>query len=186
MLHAADGLARGRLLIVTERTARLDHLLREEISAIIDREISDPRIGFVTITRVDVAADLGHANVWVSAIGSPVERRASLHALGRAMPYVRHRLGGLHLKRIPRLHVREDDSAERGTRVMRILHELELGSRDPAADEPEALPTPGPARSEPLAEPARAGRAARPRQPRGPLGASGSGERRPRRRGSPG
>lgn len=167
---------------MTERTARLDHLLREEISAIIDREISDPRIGFVTITRVDVSADLGHANVWVSAIGSPAERRESLHALGRAMPYVRHRLGGLHLKRIPRLHVREDDSAERGTRVMRILHELELGSPDSATDEPEALPTPGPARSEPLAEPAPAERAARPRQARGRVGPSGSGDRRQPRR----
>ena len=46
---------------MSERTARLDELLREEISAIISREIADPRIGFVTVTSVDVAPDLAHA-----------------------------------------------------------------------------------------------------------------------------
>ena len=133
---------------MSERTRRVDHLLREEISAIIRRELHDPRVGFVTITGVDVTADLHHATVWASVIGDDTERRATLQVLGRAMPFVRHQLGALRLRRIPELHLREDDTAERGTRVMQLLEQIEsagpedsvLESRD-VAGLPE-LPTP--------------------------------------------
>jgi hypothetical protein len=93
---------------------------------------------------VDVAPDLGHATVWVSVIGDEATRRTSLRALGRAMPFVRHRLGDLRLKRIPELHLRHDDSAERGTRVLRLIDELtdaESGPPDPVAPL-ESLPAP--------------------------------------------
>jgi ribosome-binding factor A len=115
---------------VSERIRRVDHLLQEEISAIIRREVHDPRVGFVTITGVDVTPDLRHATVWASIIGSPAERRATLQVLGRAMPYVRHHLGVLRLKRIPELHLREDDSAERGTRVMQLIEQVSGGSAE--------------------------------------------------------
>ena len=120
---------------MSQRTERLDELLREEISAIVAREIADPRIGFVTVTKVDVDRELSHATVWVSVIGDQPTRQASLRALGRAMPFVRHRLGHLRLKRIPELHVKEDDSAERGTRVLQILDDIEHGLGDGAKDE---------------------------------------------------
>ena len=110
---------------MSERSRRVDHLLQEEISAIVQREVHDPRVGFVTVTSVETAPDLRHATVWVSIIGSDEERRATLEALGRAMPFVRHRLGGLRLKRIPELHLREDDSAQRGTRVMQLLEQVD-------------------------------------------------------------
>jgi ribosome-binding factor A len=140
---------------MSERTARLDELLREEISAIIGREIADPRVGFVTVTSVDVAPDLAHATVWVSVIGDPQARRQSVRALGRAMPFVRHRLGSLRLKRIPELHVREDDTAERGTRVLRILEELEHGDApaEAPAETPVVLPMPAPLRGVPEPRP---------------------------------
>ena len=67
-------------------TARLDELLREEISEVIRREVDDPRIGFVTITDVEVSPDLRHANVWVSVIGTADERKQSLRALSRRCP----------------------------------------------------------------------------------------------------
>jgi ribosome-binding factor A len=127
---------------VTDRTRRLDELLREEISTIVAREIADPRVGFVTITDVEVSPDLRHASVWVSVIGSDAERRQTLKALGRAMPFVRHRLGQLRLKRIPELHLKEDRTAERGTRVMRILDELGQGADGVLPQLPETLPTP--------------------------------------------
>jgi ribosome-binding factor A len=110
---------------MSERTRRIDHLLREEISAIIRREIHDPRVGFVTITGVDVTPDLRHATVWASVIGDAQERRATIQVLGRAMPFVRHQLGPLRLRRIPDLHLREDDTAQRGTRIMQLLDQLE-------------------------------------------------------------
>ena len=128
---------------MSERTKRLDELLREEISTIVAREIADPRVGFVTITDVEVSPDLRHANVWVSVIGSEEERRLTLKALGRAMPFVRHRLGQLRLRRIPELHLKDDRTAERGTRVMRILGDLEEGRDPDDAPMPETLPTPG-------------------------------------------
>ena len=127
---------------MSERTARLDELLREEISSVITREVDDPRIGFLTITDVEVSPDLAHANVWVSVIGSTEEKKQTLRALSHAMPFVRQRLGKLRLKRIPNLHVREDATAARGTRILQILDELEQGHDGPVPDLPETLPTP--------------------------------------------
>lgn len=128
----------------TARTRRIDALLQEEISELLRREVQDPRVGFVTITDVDTSPDLGHARVWVSIIGSDAERQVTLRGLERAMPFVRRRLGErLRLKRIPELAVRDDRTAERGTRVMHILQELEEGRT--AEEIAESLPTPTPA-----------------------------------------
>jgi ribosome-binding factor A len=139
---------------VSERTARLDELLREEISGIISREIQDPRIGFVTVTDVEVTRDLSHATVWVSVIGGPDDRRD-------AMPFVRRRLGELRLKRIPMLHLKHDDTAERGTRLLQILEDLEQGDETDGLQPGETLPTPGPAREPVEAVPPPQGKAAR-------------------------
>ena len=131
---------------MSERTKQLDELFRQEIAEIVTREVADPRIGFATITVVETSPDLRHAQVWVSVIGQPKERDITIEALGRAMPFVRRELGRrLRLKRIPELHVRLDDTAERGTRVLRLLHELEEGAA-PEPDLPvgESLPTPVP------------------------------------------
>jgi ribosome-binding factor A len=131
---------------MTQRTDRIDQQLREEIGAILVREISDPRIGFATITDVETVPDLSHAKVWVSVIGQPAERKATLRALAHAMPYVRHQLGTrLHLRRIPELHVELDETAQRGTRLLKLLEELESGRMpDPSAPVAESLPTPVP------------------------------------------
>jgi ribosome-binding factor A len=106
--------------------------------------VADPRIGFATITSVETTPDLRHARVWVSVIGQPAEREATVAALRRAMPFVRHELGTrLRIRRIPELHVQLDDTAERGTRVLQLLSELESGVT-PRTDAPvgESLPTP--------------------------------------------
>ena len=131
---------------MTARTEQLDQLLRQEIAEIVTREVADPRIGFATITDVETSPDLRHAQVWVSVIGQPNERDTTIAALGRAMPFVRRELGHrLRLKRIPELHVRLDDTAERGTRVLRLLHELEEGTTlEPDLPVGESLPTPVP------------------------------------------
>lgn len=129
---------------MTQRTERIDALLREEIGAILERDLADPAIGFTTVTDVETAPDLSHASVWVSVIGQPAERQASLAALRRALPYVRHLLGKrVRLRRIPELHLRVDETAERGTRVLQLLSELESGEA-PDDDLPsgESLPTP--------------------------------------------
>jgi ribosome-binding factor A len=129
---------------VSQRTDRIDELLRQEIGSVVTRDIQDPRIGFATITKVETTPDLRHARVWVSVIGQPKERSETIAALGRAMPFVRRELGkSLRLKRIPDLHVELDDTAERGTRVLHLLDELGSGVA-PEDDLPlgETLPTP--------------------------------------------
>ena len=114
---------------MSQRTDRIDELLRQEIGAIVVREVADPRIGFATITKVETTPDLRHAKVWVSVIGQPKERTQTIAALARAMPFVRRELGrNLRLKRIPDLHVELDDAAERGTRVLHLLDELSAGT----------------------------------------------------------
>jgi len=108
---------------MTQRTKRVDELLRQEISQILSREIADPEIGFATVTEVETAPDLRHARVWFSVIGQKAERDQTVRALERAMVYVRRQLGTrLRLRRIPELHVRLDDSVERGTRVLQLLN----------------------------------------------------------------
>ena len=152
MLLAADGQPRPEQLEprpgverVSQRTDRIDELLRQEIGDLIAREIADPAVGFATVTDVETAPDLRHARVWVSVIGQPEAREASIQALQRAMPYVRAQLGRrLRLRRIPEFSVRLDESVERGARVLQLLNDIESGeSPDEIGLElGESLPTP--------------------------------------------
>jgi ribosome-binding factor A len=156
----------------TYRRRRIDELLRETIGELLTREVVDPRIGFATVTEVETTPDLGHARVWVSVIGETAERAATIAALERAMVFVRRELGHrLHLRRIPELQVRLDESADRGTRVLRLLADIEAGREPTPLPEGESLPQPVPRRAEPVdataapgsdeAEPAVAGRRGR-------------------------
>jgi len=150
---------------VTARTDRIDELLRQEIGAILAKDVQDPRIGFVTVTDVQTAPDLSTARVFVSVIGQPAERETTMRALNRAMPFVRRELGSrIRLRRIPELQLRADDTAQRGTRVLQLLAELEAGGE---VAEPlpigETLPTPTPGVPIPPAPEARArGRSRKP------------------------
>ena len=131
---------------MTARTDRIDELLRQEITAILAKEVDDPRIGFATITGVETQPDLRHAKVRVSVIGPAAQRHATIVAMGRAMPFVRHELGKrLRLKRIPEFHLELDETLERGTRILHLLDEIEAGHvPDEVAPEGETLPTPTP------------------------------------------
>jgi ribosome-binding factor A len=129
---------------MTQRTQRIDELLRQEIGQALETEVTDPGIGFVTVTRVETSPDLSIARVWCSVIGPTGQRKATLAALRRAMPFVRRRLNAkIRLRRIPELEVRLDDTLERGTRVLHILDQLEHGQIPEDLDTPgESLPTP--------------------------------------------
>ncbi|MFI5258032.1 MAG: 30S ribosome-binding factor RbfA [Candidatus Limnocylindrales bacterium] len=174
---------------MTQRTDRIDELLRQEIGQALEREITDPRIGFVTVTDVETVPDLSRARVWVSIIGTAEQRKESLSALRRAMPFIRRGLGSkIRLRRIPELEVRLDDSIERGTRVLRIINELEAGKNpaDASVGGGESLPTPvarlphaGDSLDEMLAATPPPDSASKPavRRPRG--GGRAGGKRRP-------
>jgi ribosome-binding factor A len=129
---------------MTARTDRIDELFRQEIGAILTKEVDDPRIGFATITGVETQPDLRHAKVRVSVIGPAEERKATIVAMGKAMPFVRHELGKrLRMKRIPEFHLELDETLERGTRILHLLDEIGAG-RAPDDDmrDGESLPTP--------------------------------------------
>ena len=78
---------------MSQRTERVDELLRQEIGALLAKDVADPRIGFATITDVETTPDLRHAKVWVSVIGERGDRDETLRALRAAMPFIRHELG---------------------------------------------------------------------------------------------
>lgn len=167
---------------MTQRTNRVDELFRQEIGQILAREVADPRIGFVTVTDVETDSDLRHARVWVSVIGQRAERDETIAALNRAMSFVRRELGTrLRLKRIPEFHVRLDETAERGTRVLRLLHEIEEGNLPGEDAVPgESLPTPVPRFPQPDDSPDPAALAGPPRDK--PARRRATGPRRENRR----
>jgi len=121
---------------MSQRTDRLDSQIRHELMDLLQREMKDPRLGFATITRVETAGDLGHARVWVSVLGTDIERTRTMDALRVATPWLRRRLGErLTLRHVPELTIRHDDSIESGDRVLRIIQELNDERPDaPAAD----------------------------------------------------
>ena len=104
---------------------------------LLQREMKDPRLGFATITRVATARDLGHARVWVSVLGSEVERERTMDALRVATPWLRRKLGErLSLRHVPELSIREDDSIASGDRVLQIIRELDVQPVEPSPDDP--------------------------------------------------
>ncbi len=108
-----------------KRSRRVQELLLEEISRLVQFELKDPRIGFVTVTGVDLSDNLKHARVYVGIIGSDKEKAESLHGLQSARGFVRTWLGKhLHLKYIPEVEFRLDETAERAQKISKIINEL--------------------------------------------------------------
>ena len=103
---------------------RVNEALREVLSDALV-ELKDPRIGFVTITAVEASPDLRHARVFVSVLGSPRRREASLAGLSAAHGVLQARVGReLRMKRTPQLAFEYDPSVERGVRMSRLIDEL--------------------------------------------------------------
>ena len=110
------------------RPGRLAGQVQEEISEIIQRKIKDPRLGFVTVTRVKLTADLKHASIYVSVLGGEVEQEQSLVCLDSASPFIRSELAKrLRVKHIPDLKFFFDDSAVKGARIEKLLKHLREG-----------------------------------------------------------
>lgn len=108
------------------RPTRVGDQVRDVLSSLLSRgAVHDPGIGFITLTRVQVTADLQHARVFYTSLGEADERRKTAQALTRATPFFRRELGGaLRLRRVPELEFRFDESIERQDRIEQILREL--------------------------------------------------------------
>ena len=118
------------------RTARVGDQIRSELASLLTRDVHDPGIGFLTITRVTVSPDLQQARVYYTTIGDDKERRESARALDRARPFLRRQVGQrLRLKRVPDLTFFFDESIETGDRVERILQDLQTERAGRSASE---------------------------------------------------
>jgi ribosome-binding factor A len=108
-----------------QRPQRVAQLLKEEISAIIQRELRDPRIGFVSVTEVSVTPDLRQAKVFVSIYGDEEGKRANIEALRSAAGRVRAILSRrLEMRYVPHIEFALDESLERGSRVFELLERV--------------------------------------------------------------
>lgn len=107
------------------RTIRLAEQIRIETGGILSRQVHDPGVGFLTLTRVQVTEDLLQARIFYTAMGDPAERKKTARALERALPFIRRALGQrLQLRRVPEITFRYDDSVAHQARVEELLEDI--------------------------------------------------------------
>ena len=107
-----------------KRADRVNALLQRELGTIISEELRDPRIGFSTVTAVEITDDLKTAKVHVSVLGDDEQITSTMKAIEEAKPYLRHELGSrVALRFVPELIFVNDRSAERSARIATLLRE---------------------------------------------------------------
>jgi ribosome-binding factor A len=110
--------------------------IRGELASLLVRDVHDPGIGFVTITRVHVSADIQLARVFYTVLGDDKSRAASAKALERAAPFLRRQIGArLRLKRVPELKFQYDDAVAGQDRIEQLLNEIHAADRGPGEDD---------------------------------------------------
>jgi ribosome-binding factor A len=108
----------------TARMRRVNEVIREVLGAAIATDLKDPRIGFVTITSVETSPDLRHARVFVSVLGTPEEREATLDGLRSAHGVLQGKIADeMRIKRTPTLDFQYDDTIDQGMRITELLDE---------------------------------------------------------------
>ena len=124
---------------MSRRTERLGEEIREEVARIVVSGLKDPRIGFVTIIRVDLTADLRTARVHVGVLGSEADRQKSLAGLQQAAGFIRREIGRrLHVRHTPELIFRYDEGLDATERVARLLEETKAAEGAGGEEEPGA------------------------------------------------
>jgi ribosome-binding factor A len=107
------------------RPERVADQIRAEVSGMIARDLHDPGIGFITITRVQVSPDLHHARVFYTSLGDPAARTNTKRALERASSFMRRQIGQrLRLRRAPELDFVYDESIAQQDRIEQLLQDL--------------------------------------------------------------
>jgi len=113
------------------RRKRLAELLKVEIGTLLLREARDPRLAGVTVTKVEISPDLGHARVYISLVGDQTEKSDALAALDHAHGFLRREIAfRLELRRVPTFSFHFDESMERAERILGILHQIDQTPED--------------------------------------------------------
>jgi ribosome-binding factor A len=111
-----------------QRRQRIDHEMQRVLGTLISQELKDPRLGFTTVTRVEISQDLHHAKVYVSIIGDRHVAKQTMDALHHAARFLRGELGQqIHLRHTPELQFVEDRSTERAINVAKALRDAAAG-----------------------------------------------------------
>ena len=128
------------------RPERVGDQLRSELASLLAREVHDPRIGFVTLTRVSVSPDLQQARVLYTTLGDESVRKQTAKGLERASPFLRRQIGSrLRLKRVPELTFQYDESIAGQDRIEQLLSDIH---RDDVERQAQAAPDSSPDPSE--------------------------------------
>ncbi|MCM3699097.1 30S ribosome-binding factor RbfA [Paenibacillus macerans] len=107
------------------RTGRVGEQIKKELSVLIQKELKDPRIGFVTVTGVDVTSDLSQAKIYLSVFGDDEKKSESLKGLEKANGFLRTELGKrIRLRHTPELIFKIDESIAYGSRIEKLLGEI--------------------------------------------------------------
>ena len=118
------------------RPERVADQIRGELASLLAREVHDPGVGFVTLTRVRVTPDLQQAHVYYTALGDEKSRRDTERALGRATGFLRRQIGArLRLKRTPELTFHYDESIAGQDRIEQLLSEIKTQPAPPDDDD---------------------------------------------------
>jgi ribosome-binding factor A len=117
------------------RTDKVAQALQREVSAVIQRDLHDPHIGFVTVTRVDVSPDLRNAKLYVSVLGGEADVEESIKHLRGALGYIRRRIAPhLDLRYTPVLSIIHDDTGLKAERIENLINELDIDRQDDPED----------------------------------------------------
>lgn len=121
-----------------QRAQRVAEQIHKEISALLLKGLKDPRIGFVTITGVEVTPDLHLARVYFTVIGDEAARKNSEKGLKNSISFIRRELGHrLRMRYVPDLVFHYDTSLEYGNRIESLIQEIHSGSADDQGDTEE-------------------------------------------------
>ncbi|WP_110112791.1 30S ribosome-binding factor RbfA [Bacillus sp. CGMCC 1.16541] len=113
------------------RSNRVGEQMKKELSEIIGRKIKDPRIGFVTVTDVQVSGDLQQAKVFISVLGDAEQRENTLKGLAKAKGFIRSEIGQrIRLRKTPEIIFEFDESIDYGNRIDTLLHEIKKENDD--------------------------------------------------------
>ncbi|MGD9386927.1 MAG: 30S ribosome-binding factor RbfA [Gammaproteobacteria bacterium] len=113
------------------RNRRVGEQIQRLLGEVLLRDVKDPRVQGVSITAVDVSRDLSHATVWFSLLDPAADAAPVGEALGRASGLIRGKLGrAMHIRQVPALHFRHDESLERGARLAELIDEAVATDRD--------------------------------------------------------
>jgi len=119
-----------------QRAARVGEEIRELLAKLLRDEVKDPRIGFVSIVKVEVAGDLRHAKVFISVLGDENQKKESMKGLTKASGFLRSEIAQvLRLRYTPELHFVLDESIEHGQRIAQLLVQVQKEQNEPKKGE---------------------------------------------------